>query len=320
MDNNASLQAKDSIGAILKFDKALDEIIAADAKIEIIADGLDWSEGPLWVPEQNMLLFSDVPANTIYKWTAANGKALYLNPSGFTGTDNASFREPGSNGLLLDENGNLVLCQHGDRRLAKMNAPLDNPAPNFTVLADHFENKKFNSPNDCVLSSTGEYYFTDPPYGLKLMDDDPLKETTWNGVYKRKTDGTILLLSDSITKPNGIALFPGEKKLLVANSDPQKPLWYIWDINGDKLTNGKVFFDPRPLDSAWRGLPDGLKIDSRGNVIASGPGGVYFLNSAGTKLGMIRLQNPASNIAITPDERTIFITNDMYVLRVEMKR
>jgi gluconolactonase len=138
-------------------------------------------------------------------------------------------------------------------------------------------------------------------------------------VYKVKKDGKVILLVDSITKPNGIAFFPGEKRLLIANSDPAKPYWYVWDISGDRLTNGKIFFNPKPFDSTWAGLPDGLKIDKRGNVIASGPGGVYFFNSDGKKLGMIRLDNPASNCALSPDEKTLFITNDRYVLRVKMR-
>lgn len=309
------------MGIIKRFDPALDEIISSDALTEIIADSLEWSEGPLWIEDQKMLLFSDVPVNTVYKWTEENGKEVYLTPSGFTGTDYAPFREPGSNGLILDTSGNLILCQHGDRRIARMDAPLDKPAPQFISLASQYKGQKFTSPNDCVMSSSGELYFTDPPYGLHKMDDDPLKETKWNGVYKVKTDGSIVLLTDSVSKPNGIALFPGEKKLLVANSDPAKPNWYVWDISGDSLTNGKVFYSAATfLEKGWPGLPDGLKIDKKGNVIASGPGGVYFFNSEGKNLGMIRLDKAAANCALSPDEKTLYITNDMYVLRVKMKK
>jgi gluconolactonase len=307
------------VGIFERFDPALDDIISPDARAEIIADSLEWSEGPLWVEAHKMLLFSDVPANSIYKWTESNGKELYLKPSGFTGNDISPFREPGSNGLLLDGSGNLVLCQHGDRRISRMEAPIHSPAARFVSMADHFKGKKFTSPNDGVISSTGELYFTDPPYGLHKMDNDPLKEMPWNGVYKVKKDGTVILLTDSISKPNGIALFPGEKKLLVANSDPEKPFWYVWDINGDSLINGRIFFSPTPIDASMTGLPDGLKIDRKGNVIATGPGGIYFFNSEGKKLGMIRLEHPASNCALSPDEKTLFITNDMFVLRVKMK-
>lgn len=307
------------ISTIERYDPVLDDIISPSAKVEIIADSLNWSEGPLWVESEQMLLFSDVPANTIYKWTAAKGKEVYLKPSGFTGDDISPFREPGSNGLVLDADGSLILCQHGDRRIAKMDAPLNQPESKFISLADKYDGKKFTSPNDCVISSSGEIYFTDPPYGLHKMDEDPLKETKWNGVYKVKKDGTVILLTDSITKPNGIALFPGENKLLVANSDPAKPNWYVWDIVDDKLTNGRLFFSAADFDPTWKGLPDGLKVDKKGNVIASGPGGIYFFNSDGKKLGMIRLDNPASNCALSPDGKKLFITNDMYVLLVNMK-
>lgn len=308
------------IGTIERYDPALDEIISPDAKIEIIADGLTWSEGPLWVETHSMLLFSDVPANKIYKWTKEKGKEIYLDPSGFTGGDITPFREPGSNGLLLDEAGKLIICQHGNRQLARMDAPLDKPVAKYISLANQYQGKKFTSPNDCAVSSSGELYFTDPPYGLHKMDDAPLKEMPWNGVYKVKKDGTVILLTDSLSKPNGIALFPGENKLLVANSDPEKPNWYVWDIDGDALKNGRVFYAAIPTDPSWKGLPDGFKIDKKGNVIASGPGGIYFFNSIGKKLGMIRLENAASNCALTTDEKTLFITNNMYVLQVTMKK
>lgn len=308
------------MGNIKRLDPALNEIISPGALTEIIADSLEWSEGPLWVESLQMLLFSDVPTNKVYKWTEANGVEVYLNPSGFTGTDISPFREPGSNGLILDSSGNLILCQHGDRRISRMNASLDKPAAKFISIADHYEGKKFTSPNDCVISSTGELYFTDPPYGLQKMDEDPLKEMPWNGVYKVKINGEVILLTDSISKPNGIALFPGEKRLLVASSDPLKPNWYVYDIEGDSLTNCRIFHSAAPFNPEWQGLPDGLKIDRKGNVIASGPGGIHFFNSEGKILGIFRLDLPASNVALSPDDKTLFITNDRYVLRVKMRK
>ncbi|MCB0775237.1 MAG: SMP-30/gluconolactonase/LRE family protein, partial [Chitinophagaceae bacterium] len=166
----------------------------------------------------------------------------------------------------------------------------------------------------------GELFFTDPPYGLPMQNDkDPLKEQPHNGVYKVKKDGTVILLADSITRPNGIAFFPGEKRLLVASSDPDAPNWYVWDVNGDQLTNGKIFFSAAGYDSTWHGLPDGFKIDSKGNVYATGPGGVYFFNSDGKKLGMLRLGNASSNCALSADEKTLYVTNDMYVLRIKLR-
>jgi gluconolactonase len=319
--NNHSLNPNEkyrSTGKIERYDTALDAILVKDAKAEIIADGFEWSEGSLWVEKYLMLLFSDVPKNTIYKWTEKNGKEIYLTPSGYTDTLKRG-GESGSNGLLLDKNGNLVLCQHGDRRMAKMNAPLDKPVAIFTTLAGKYNGKRFSSPNDAVYNSAGELFFTDPPYGLEKQADDPKKETIWNGVYKVKKDGTVILLLDSISRPNGIAFFPGEKKMLVACSDPARPNWYIYDVKGDALTNGKIFYSVAGYDTAWQGLPDGLKIDKNGNVFATGPGGLYIFNSEGKKLGMIKLDNATSNCALSNDEKTLYITNDMNILRIILR-
>ena len=306
-------------GTVIQYDEALNSIIDTTTKAEIIAEGFEWSEGPLWIEKHNMLLFSDVPTNTVYKWTEENGKEIYLKPSGYTGTTPSKCKEPGSNGLTLDNEGNLVLCQHGDRQMGRMNAPLDKPEAKYISLASKFEGKRFSSPNDCVYNSAGELFFTDPPYGLQTQDDtDSLKEIKHNGVYKVKKDGKVILLVDSITRPNGLAFFPGEKKLLVANSDPAKPVWYIYDVNGDSLINGKIFYDASAHDKSWNGLPDGFKIDKNGNVFATGPGGVYIFNSDGKKLGMIRLDNSTSNCALSTGEKTLYVTNDMYVLRIKL--
>ena len=309
-----------SIGTIERLDPSLDNIISANAKPEIIAEGFEWSEGPLWVEKHNMLLFSDVPMNTIYKWTEEKGKEVYLKPSGYTGAEPSLCKEPGSNGLTFDKNGHLILCQHGDRRMARMDASLDKPEAKFITIADKYNGKRFSSPNDAVYNSAGELFFTDPPYGLQTQgDNDPKKETPFNGVYKIKTNGEVILLVDSITRPNGIAFMPGEKKLIIACSDPAKPNWYIYDVNGDSLTNGKIFYSAAEEAKTMKGLPDGFKVDKNGNIFASGPGGIYIFNSEGKKLGMIRLENPASNCALSADEKTLYITNDMYALRLKLR-
>ena len=318
-NNNQEMKYK-SIGTIERLDPPLDNIISATAKAEIIADGFEWSEGPLWVEKHNMLLFSDVPMNTIYKWTEAKGKEVYLKPSGYTGAEPSVCKEPGSNGLTFDKNGNLVLCQHGDRRMARMDAPLDKPEAKFITIADKYDGKRFSSPNDAIYNTAGELFFTDPPYGLQTQgDNDPKKEIPFNGVYKIKTNGEVILLVDSITRPNGIALMPDEKKLLVACSDGAHPNWCIFDVNGDSLTNGKIFYSAAEEAKSMKGSPDGFKVDKNGNVYATGPGGVYIFNSEGKKLGMIRLDNASSNCALSPDEKTLYVTNDMYVLRVKLR-
>jgi gluconolactonase len=209
-----------TIGTIERTDASLNSIISENAKAEIIAEGFNWSEGPLWIEDQKMLLFSDVPENTIYKWTEEKGKEVYLKPSGYTGNTPRG-GEMGSNGLVLNKEGKLVLCQHGNRQMAWMNADLANPKPLFKTIADSYLSKKFNSPNDAVYRSNGDLFFTDPPYGLEKNVNDSLKEIPFQGVYKVSSGGEVKLLTDSITRPNGIAFMPGEKTLIIANSDPE---------------------------------------------------------------------------------------------------
>lgn len=309
-----------SIGAIERMDPALDIIISPNAKAEIIAEGFEWSEGPLWIEKEKMLLFSDVPANTIYKWTEEKGKEVYLKPSGYTDSVPSICKEPGSNGLILDAEGKLVLCQHGDRRMARMDAALDKPIAKFITLADKYNNKRLSSPNDAVYNF-GELFFTDPPYGLSTQDDkDPEKEIPFNGVYRLTKNGRVTLITDSRSRPNGLAFFPGGRRLLVANSDPEKPDWYLFDVNpGDTIFPPKLFFSAAGYDKKSNGLPDGLKIDKNGNVFATGPGGIYIFNESGKLLGKLKLENSSSNCALSPDEKTLYITNDMYVLRLKMR-
>ena len=320
-NSNTKLAMYKTIGTIIQYDEALAAIIDTSTKPEIIAEGYEWSEGPLWIEKHNMLLFSDVPMNTIYKWTEANGAEVYLKPSGYTGTTPSKCKEPGSNGLTLDNEGNLVLCQHGDRQMGKMDAPLDKPAAKYITLADKFNGKRFSSPNDCVYNSSGELFFTDPPYGLQTQDDtDSLKEIKYNGVYKVKRNGEVVLLVDSITRPNGLAFLPGEKQLLIANSDPAKPVWYVYDVAGDSLTNGKIFYSAaEERKTMQHGLPDGFKINKKRIVFATGPGGVYIFIKEGKKLGLIKLDNSTSNCALSTDEKILYVTNDMYVLRIALK-
>lgn len=308
------------MGSFEQIHPGVKEIISSDAKIEIIAEGFDWSEGPLWIEESRMLLFSDIPENSIFKWTAEKGKELYLKPSGYTGTVSRG-GETGSNALLLNKNGQLVLCQHGDRRMAKMNAPLLQPKPDFVTIADNYKGKKFDSPNDAVYRSNGDLFFTDPPYGLEKNTDDVLKEAPYQGVYKVSASGEVTLLTDSITRPNGIAFFPGEKSLIIANSDPLNPVWYMYDLDeNDSLVNGKIFYNAMAASKQDAGMPDGLKIDRKGNVYATGPGGVWIFNRNGQVLGKIRTDSLASNCALADDEKTLYVTADMYVLKVVLRK
>lgn len=307
------------IGTIERLDPELNALVDEDAKAVIIADSFDWSEGPVWVDRYKMLLFSDVPKNTIYKWTEETGTEVYLTPSGYTGAVPRG-GEPGSNGLLLDKHGKLVMCQHGDRRVARMDAPIDIPKPKFTTLADKYEGKRISSPNDAVFRSNGDLFFTDPPYGLPQQEKDSTKEIPFNGVYKATPDGHVTLIVDSLTRPNGIAFLPGEKTLIVANSDPAKAIWYAFDLDDkDSVINARIFYDATAEAKTEKGLPDGFKIDKQGNIFASGPGGVWIFNKAGKVLGKIKLEEATSNCALTYDDKVLFITNDMYVLRVQLR-
>jgi gluconolactonase len=316
-----SVSEMKTTGSIEKLDSGLNTVISADAKIEILGEGYEWSEGPVWVEGGEMLLFSDVPKNTIYKWTEKGGVEVYLTPSGYTGTEPSKSREPGSNGLTLDQAGRLILCQHGDRRVARMDADIKTPGPVFVTIADRFDGKRFSSPNDVAVRKNGDMFFTDPPYGLPEQEKDSTKEFPFQGVFKVDTSGQVSLLTDSLTRPNGIAFTPDEKTFIVANSDPGSPKWYAFDLTeNDSIVNPRIFFDATAQSKAGeKGLPDGLKIDSKGNVFATGPGGVWIFDLSGKVLGRILLPQATANCALSKDEKTLYMTSDMYLLRVRLR-
>ena len=305
-----------TVGSIERVDPALDNIIDPAASIEILSDGYEWSEGPVWVDSEKMLLFSDVPMNTVYKWTENDSIEIYLKPSGYTGESSSNSAEEGSNGLALDTQGRLVLCQHGDRRLAVLDAPLGEPQSRFSTLAASYEGKKFNSPNDVAIRRNGDFFFTDPPYGLPK---NLQQEIPFQGVYKLSND-SVTLLVDSLTRPNGIAFTPDEKTVIVANSDPQKAIWYAFDLgDNDALVNPRIFYDATESAKTESGLPDGLKIDKSGNVFATGPGGVWIFDRDAKLLGRIKLPVATANCAFSSDEKTLFMTADNYLLRLKMR-
>lgn len=317
-DTNTAYTATNypTTGSIERLDDALDQLISPDATIEILANGFTWTEGPLWVPAGDYLLFSDIPANRINKWTEAEGVVSYLEPSGYTG-DTPRGGEPGSNGLLLNMDQQLVLCQHGDRRIALMNSPLDTPKASFTSLAAQYEGMRFNSPNDAVYDRQGNLYFTDPPYGLEGKMDDPAKEAPFQGVYRLAPDGNIKLITDQMSRPNGIGLSPDEQTLYIANSDGAAKLWMAYTIDqlGDVLDH-KEFYNA--TDQSAKGYPDGLKVDPKGNVWATGPGGLWVFSPAGKVLGKILTGEATSNCAFDADYQTLYLTCDDYLMRVRL--
>lgn len=311
-------ESKPGTGTIEFVSKKLSKLIKKDAKIEIVAEGFQFTEGPLWLEKEQMLLLSDVPGNTIYKWTEANGKEVYVKPAGYTDTaKRGGFMGP--NGLALSHDGKLLICQHGDRRIAIMDAALNAPQSKFITAAGHYDGKRLNSPNDLFLTASGDLYFTDPSYGLERGARDPKKEIAYQGVYKMDKAGKLTLLVDSIEAPNGIAIFPDGKTLLVANSDNRKKSWYVYDIaSNGLLTNGRVFYDVSSEKGA--GGCDGLKIDSKGNVFATGPGGIWIFSKSGKLIGKIKINGTSvANCALTPDGKTIYLTATKYLLRVKMR-
>ena len=297
-------------------DTAALSLIAPDASFEILATGFKWSEGPLWVDSLQAVLFSDVPTNKIYKWSPQDSLSIYLEYAGHTGEGNKDSNR-GSNGLLLDSKNNLLLCQHGDRRIARLDADLSDPKPQFITLADAYENKPFNSPNDLDIDRDGNIYFTDPPYG---QPGTKTAEIGINGVFKVAPSGAVTMLIDSLNRPNGIALSLNQKTLYVNQSDKEKPFLYRYEISADgSLVNGTVLFDFRPFAKQFKGLPDGLKIHKSGNIFATGPGGVHIISPAGKHLATIETGKRSANCAFDSDQKYLYTTTTDMLLRVALK-
>ncbi|WOJ93608.1 SMP-30/gluconolactonase/LRE family protein [Congregibacter variabilis] len=296
------------IGSIDRLDSSLDAIVPQDARLQVLATGHKWTEGPVWVPSLNALLYSDIPNNAIYRWSSGAPSSVWLKPSGYTGQATSG---PGSNGLLVDGEGGLVLAQHGDRRVARLIGSLKTPRPAFETLADKFDGKRFNSPNDIARHSNGDLYFTDPPYGLGQGMEDPLKELDFQGVYRLTSDGTVTLLIDDLPRPNGIAFSPDEHVLYVADSDKERGVIMAYPVQADgNLAEGEVFYE------TWG---DGMAVDQQGNLYVAGPGhGVMILSPEGTHLGSLNTTEPTSNCAFGEDGKTLFITSNMNLLRVRL--
>jgi gluconolactonase len=312
----AVAQQTASIGSIERLDPAIDALITRDARIEVLADGFDWSEGPVWRRDGGYLLFSDVPKNTIYKWKPGEGISVFLRPSGYIGS-NPPGRELGSNGLTLDARGALVMADHGNRQVAR----LDETRFTKVTLADRFEGKRLNSPNDLVFRSNGDLYFTDPPFGLAKLNNDPAKELPHSGVYRVTPNGEVSLVTKELDYPNGIAFSPDEKTIYVSNADAKKPIWLAYDVQADgSLARGRVFFDATSfVRDGQPGVPDGMRVDRYGNVFATGPGGVYVLDKNGKHLGTIRTGQPTANCAFDSDGSTLYITANHQLLRVRLR-
>ncbi|MBM3726032.1 MAG: SMP-30/gluconolactonase/LRE family protein [Acidobacteria bacterium] len=291
-------------------DPALDKLVSPTAKVEKLAGGFAFTEGPVWTRD-GAVLFSDIPNNAIQRWSRDGKVTLFRKPSGYDGNDAPAGSYIGSNGLTLDKQGRVIICEHGNGRVTRLEKD-----GKLTVLAAKYQGKRLNSPNDAVYHSSGALYFTDPPYGFAKQDDDPKKELKFNGVYRLTSAGSLELLHQDMTRPNGLAFSPDEKALYVANSDDKRKNWMRFDVQADgKLANGRVFFDV--TKETVDGLPDGLKVDKQGNVYATGPGGVWVFSPAGKHLGTIVAPEVPANVGWGgADGRTLYLTAKTGLYRI----
>ena len=308
-----------------RVDPAAARIIPANAKLERVATGFTWVEGPVWV--NGSLFFADIPSNTIRRWTPGKGVSIFLQPSGYKGSALYGGREPGSNGMTLDASGRLTVAGHAQRDIYRFESL--NPEAVQTVLADRYQSLRLNSPNDLVYRSDGSVYFTDPPYGLRKQNDsDPEKELQINGVYRipgaiaQKPGATparqdLQLLISDLPRPNGIAFSPGEKFLYVDSTEPKK-IWMRYRVLPDgTLADPTLLYDgtadPRP------GGPDGMKVDVQGNIYSAGPGGVVILSPDGKHLATLLIPERVANVAWGgPDRKTLYICASSSVYRVKL--
>jgi gluconolactonase len=311
----AECSAQGTLGKIIRDDPAFDKLIPPDAKIEILAQGFTWTEGPVWVKDDagGHLLFSDIPRNSVFRWKEGQGISLFLKPSGYTGSVFYGL-EPGCNGLLLDSKGQLVSCEHGDRRVSVLTK-----GGGKRTLVDNYQGKRLNSPNDGCFKSNGDLYFTDPIYGLPNRWDDPRRELDFCGVYRLSKDGKLTLLTTEMTRPNGIAFSPDEKTLYVAQSDPEAAIWKSFPVKEDgTLGKSKLLHDAtKAVTDGLPGLPDGMKVDKEGNLFATGPGGVYVFSAAGKLLGRLDTGERTANVGWGGDGSVLYICADSYLCRIQ---
>lgn len=307
-------------GSVEKLDPALDAIVDANAQLEELAKGFSWSEGPVWDAKRGQLYFSDVPENTAYRWSEKDGLQIFLKPSGLSEEQQTGDfpSSEGSNGLIMLRNGKLGVCNHGKRAVLSM----DIDSKEEEILAQKFQGKLFNSPNDMVEHSDGSIFFTDPPYGLKEQDESTDKQLDFNGVYRLDGGGELALIDDTMTRPNGIALSPDEKTLYVAQSDADRQIIKHYRLSDERqVADAGVFFDCQPLsNNEAPGLPDGMCVHSSGIIFATGPGGVLILSPDGKLLGRILCEKATANCCLGgPDGNTLFVTSSDRLARIGLK-
>ncbi len=313
--------AKDSLIQVSWFEGDPGAIVDLNATAQVIGRGFNWAEGPVWIADQQRLIFSDVPENKIFQWKEGDSVSVYLTPSGYTGKLPRG-GEIGSNGLALDNKKRLLLCQSGNRQVARMEASLTSPASKYTSLASKYKGRKFNSPNDLIIDSKGNIYFTDPIYGLPKGEHDPERELKFEGVYKIDTKGKLNLLIDSIRRPNGLALSPAEDTLYIASSDEHRPAWYSYHLNKNGgIISGGVLLDAILLKktAAIKQGPDGFKLDNHGNIFSAGPDGINIISPKGARIGLIKVfGRSVSNCVFNETKDILFVTADDIVLKINL--
>ncbi len=305
-----------TIGKVVRIDNRVNDLIGPNALIELLASGFEWSEGPLWIQDAGggYLVFSDIPRNSVMKWKQGQGISLFMKPSGYTGVTDYG-REPGSNGLTLDLQGRIIFCEHGDRRISRLEKD-----GGKKTLVDNYMGRRLNSPNDAAVKSNGDIYFTDPPYGLPKGYNDPRRELDFCGVYRLSTSGDLTLLSKELTRPNGIVFSPDEKVLYVAQSDSKNPIIKAFPLKPDgTLGRGKVLYNFTNQMKKYPGSPDGLKVDQHGNLFATGPGGVYIITPDGKLLGRIHTGKRTANCTWGNDGSVLYMTVDDCLCRIKTK-
>ena len=302
------------LGSIERISSDINKLIDLDSKIEILAEGFDWSEGPVWSKKLNSILFSDVPNNVIYKWNEKEGLSVFSKSIGYSGKV-PNLKKAGTNGLTIDSEGNLIICMHGDRMIAKME---NLNTEKLSSIIRSYNNNILNSPNDLVYDSYGNLFFTDPPYGLLEGDNDKLKEIPFNGVYKLSPNGEIEVLIKNLTRPNGISISNDEKILYVANSDNNNPIIMKYELSINGIKNPEVFFDGKELAKNDIGLFDGLKVHPTGIVFATGPGGVLIIKENGDHIGTIRTEVRTANCAFDDKFEYLYMTSDMFLTRIKI--
>jgi gluconolactonase len=292
------------------------QVLPKGVYVEKLADGFQWVEGPAWKKEKKFLVFSDIPHNVIWKWDEKEGLSQFLENSGYDGFEPFLGKEPGSNGLAWDQEGCLLICEHGNRRVTRLEA--DGAK---TIIADHYQGLRFNSPNDVISLKNGDVLFTDPPYGLEKAFDDPMKELPYQGVYLISS-GELTLLTNELKAPNGLGTSPKGDILYVSNSDPEFPVWYAFDFDGKTVANPRVFADASPwvLEGAGKrlGLPDGFAVSSEGFLFAAGPGGFYVISPQGAIIAFLNFGHPVSNCTWGEDEHTLFLTGNQAIYRLKL--